>query len=60
MESGLNQAGGFQGTLGDVKPGVPSGPLGWRMATTRGPTVSSIILFSRLRSRSGRLFSLKI
>ena len=53
------QAGGFHGTLGPAKPGDPSGPLGGRMTTTRGPTISSFMLLRRLRSRSGRRLTLE-
>lgn len=53
------QAGGVHGSRGCENPEVPSGPLGGRVTTTRGPTISSFMLFNRLNSLSGRRFSLK-
>jgi hypothetical protein len=51
--------GGVHGFRGSLKPFVPSGPLGCRTATTRGPYMSSLMLFMRLRRRSGRWLSLQ-
>lgn len=58
--SGPPQAwGGVQGFRGSLKPFVPSGPLGCRTATTLGPVMSSLMLFIRLKRRSGRCLSLQ-
>lgn len=51
--------GGVQGLRGSLKPFVPSGPLGCRTATTLGPYMSSLMLFIRLKRRSGRCLSLQ-